>query len=305
MSSVIEYQSLKGVLDRDMAVAESRGLIDEWSPYLEELVNYASNLLGRCEKSLKGVSGTPSALIYLYYHVIQISDGVHVMCSKGCFAAAYPALRSLWEAVISIEYMLKSDFEDRSASWMACSHLDGKEYWELQDTTSRKGQEVAERKQTDKYFSNCDLAEKDQNVVQQQIEIYNTMLSRPKFSGIMSKLKKEALRGKKWYSINGGADSVRAMADDLNRLMEYIFLYSKYSAVSHAKDASRMLTIEPGVPSFAPIRSASFGLEVYSLTCSYLLEATLMISEKLRPFEKTMEQLKAVILRHRREVPKD
>ena len=115
----------------------------------------------------------------------------------------------------------------------------------------------------------------------------------------MSKLTGHAKKKKKWYSVNGGANSLWQMAEKLNRTQEYVYLYSKYSAIAHSKDSSRMLAAVEGIPCFEPIRSSSAGVEVYSLTCGYLMEATDMIVRKLRPNEDIAEQLTQIIRRHR------
>lgn len=301
MRTKVKYESLKGLLDREFAIAESKELTNEWSSYLEELVNYATKLLGRCETSLKNVPGTPATLIHLYYHMIQMADGIQVLCSQACFAACIPLLRSLWEGVLSIEYILKSDFDARSTAWLTCGHLEGKEYWELQYKSSNKGKEVVRHQRTDKYFSKLELGEKDPEVVRRQIRLYEEILNKPKFRASLSKLSKDALKKKKWYSVNGGANSVWSMAEDLDRALEYYFLYSKYSAISHAKDSRRMLSDSTGIVSFEPIRSLSSAIEAYSFTCGYLMEATLMMWETLRPGENVPVQLREIIVRHGRE----
>lgn len=298
MEGMIVHKSLEGILDREVAIAEAKELIDKWSPYLMELVNYASNLLGRCEKSMKDVKGTPSSLIHLYRHVIQMADGIQVLGSKACFDAAIPSLRSLWEGTISIEYMLKDDFEDRSTAWLACSHLEQRRYWDSLDLSSQGGVETEELRLKDEYLRNCDLGNNDQEDVGRMVRRYDMVLQKPKFKLVLSKLPKRAQREKKWYAVNEGPMSIKGLAEDLHRFIDYRHLYSYFSSVSHAKDASRTIALASGAPCLDPIRSSTSCETVYTLACTYLMSSTQSVAAKLRPSENVIQQVMDIILRH-------
>jgi len=305
MPTELRHLPLKGILDRDIAVADAESLISEWSPYLEELVNFATHALARCQESLKGVEGTPASLIHLYYHMIQMADGIHVLCSKACFQAAFPLVRSIWEGNLSIQYMLEEGhFEYRSTAWLACSHLEGRDIWLMQDLSSQREQDIEGIRQKDKYLGSADVLEKDQDIVKKQIALYDAMLQKSKFSSVLSKLSENAQKQKKWYSVNGGQSSIRKVAEALGRTLEYELIYSNLSAVSHAKDASRTITTREGTAYLTPIRADTDGQTVYSHACAYLMDATWMIMTKLRPAEDIRKQLNEIAVRHRRIAPK-
>lgn len=277
-------------------------MINKWSPYLEELINYAANLWGRCEKSLKGIKGTPSSLIYLYYHIIQMADGIHVLCSKACFTTAIPSLRSLWEALISIEYMLQRDFEARSTAWLACCHLDARGYLEQQDMSSEKWNNFSKLKDQDRNLGCLNIAERNQPLIRSQIRAYNEVLSKPKFASVLKSMTKEAVKRGKWYAVNSGPTSICGMAEQLGRPLEYKLLYSNYSGLSHAKDTSRMIRSDGTQLYLEPIRSMQRAEEIYGLASGYLTKSALLVAGKLRPDERIREQLEKIILRHRPEL---
>jgi hypothetical protein len=305
MSKKLRHLPLKGILDRDIAVAETESLISEWSPYLEELVNFATHALARCQESLKGVEGTPASLIHLYYHIIQMADGVQVLCSNACFQAAFPLVRSIWEGNLFIQYMLEEGhFENRSTAWLACSHLEGKEVWLMQDLTSQRGQDIESMRQKDKYLGSADVLEKDQDIVKEQIALYDAMLQKSKFSSVLAKLSNSAKKNKRWYSVNSDLNTIKDLAKHLGRSLEYELIYSNLSAVSHAKDASRTITTREGTAYLTPIRADTDGQTVYSHACAYLMDATWMIMTKLRSAEDIRKQLKEIAVRHRRIAPK-
>ncbi len=75
------------------------------------------------------------------------------------------------------------------------------------------------------------------------------------------------------------------LAAELSRPLEYRCFYGPFSSLSHAKDSSRVIKLEQGVPIFVPLRSASSAVMVYTLASAYLIDTIRMIAAKLRPYE--------------------
>lgn len=124
MNDIIKHKPIKGILDRDLSIASARHIIDKYSPYLKELIDYSTNVLARCEQSLKGTKGTHLSPIFLYYQAIQFADGIEALASQSCFTATKPLLRSLMETSYSIEYMIENDYELLSKAWLVQSYLE-------------------------------------------------------------------------------------------------------------------------------------------------------------------------------------
>ena len=96
---------LKGILDLDWVEdARKREPVRSASLLLREVLNYASNVFGRCDHS-SGTGDGPILLLYL--HMIQMIDGVEVLLSQCCVDAAIPLLRSSFECLLAMDYILE------------------------------------------------------------------------------------------------------------------------------------------------------------------------------------------------------
>lgn len=98
---------LDTVLDRDIPKVQAKPLIDVASPALQEVINYATNAYERCRLSKKGLRDEAFPVIALYLHTIQMADSIEVLISNCCGSPVIPLLRSLFEAKLSIEYILE------------------------------------------------------------------------------------------------------------------------------------------------------------------------------------------------------
>ena len=77
-------EPLTKVLDRDLSIALAKDSIERCSSLLQELVNHATNAIARCATSPKGDENEDAAVLFLYYHVIEMTDGIEAVISQGC-----------------------------------------------------------------------------------------------------------------------------------------------------------------------------------------------------------------------------
>lgn len=293
-----------GILNRDLAIVESKALFDEYSAYLEELCNFASNALVRCEKSLKGIKGTPATLIFLYFHIIQMSDGVQVLCSRASYDTAVLLLRSLWEATLSVEFIVESDFEKRSTAWLASCYLKRKRSDELLRSIDGKKSKFELMQENDKVHRDTKFTLPDQMQLAKQLEQYDKMFEKQKFQEALELLGKN--RGnkkvKKWYAIDGGPNNLKELADHLEHPIEYEKIYKAFSDVSHGQDPGSAIEGIDGKQYLSPMRSDKNSILVYSMTSNYLTIATNLVVNKIRPDEDILKSIQEIRKRHGRPV---
>ncbi len=303
MSDDTLYNSLSGILNRDEAIVYAKAAIDKYSAYLRDIVNYSTNLLARCEQSLKTVRGAPVSLIHLYYHAIQMTDGIEVLASNACFVAAAPLHRSLMEAALSIDYILEDDFEGRSVAWIVASYLDRRAFFESLDGTTSKGKELSAKLKNDKIIGPDFDVKVDMALLKQQLEEFDNQLNKPKFAAISKKFR-ENKSLKKWYQIDEGPRDLFNLAKALRRPMEYETFYRIDSAILHACDSEKMLSKDKDLY-MTPIRPGKYGLSVEALyvsTGAFLNLSSLAIAGKLRQEEAVEEDIRRILLRHRPEL---
>ncbi len=276
------------LLYRELARASAREIIDIASPLLQELVNYATNAFQRCQTASAGESAEDLPLLASYLHVIEMTDGIEVLISQSCPVPAIPLLRSSFEALVTIDYILEAEYQQRSFSWLVqYVHTRLKEY-EMLDTSRKSGQDFLATLSTDKIGDYMKLP--PMSDLPQAIENLESLLSQPNYQTVESeyqRLKKTNRRKLEWYSLFGGPHNLRELSRHVGRGAQYDFLYRYWSKITHAGDLSRFLTrTNEGSPAFKPIRNPADIKDFSILTASFILDATRKVLGKFRPGEE-------------------
>lgn len=271
-------------------------IIEIASPLLQELVNYSTNALVRCETSTSGEENEDLAVLALYLHIIEMTDSIEVLVSQSCPIPAIPLIRSSFEALLSIEYILEVDYVRRSLSWLAGYVHKRLAFYESLDPSTMRGKSFQKALSADKMLRNLKLPFPDSAEVQRAIANLQRLLARPQFQPIeaeLSKCKRKYKRRPNWYRLFGGPSSLQELARHLNRNAQYEFLYRHWSTISHAHDFSRFLTrTTEGDSAIRGLRDPSQIKHVTIFTASFILNATPLVLGKFRPGEDIAEWYK-------------
>ncbi len=283
---------LQSILYRDLAKVAAREVIERSSPLLTELVNYGTNALVRCTSSVHDEPNKDLAVLFLYRHMIEMTDGVETLISAACPRPAIPLLRSSFEAWLGILYILEEDYDRRSLAWLAhyarvriASH-------ELYDVTSEKGKAFAQAVRADPYTRGMLMRQETSARAREVIERMRGLLALPQMSEVEAEYTR--LRGPKnrhpeWYELWGGPHNLRDLAEHLKKLGMYDLLYRRWSRVSHAHDFEVFLkgTNEGAVmrPLRDPGAVAEDVREVAQFASSFMLDATRRLLKRFRPRE--------------------
>jgi len=273
-------ESFKPVLDRDLSMVAARQVIDIISPLLQEVVNYASWAFKRFQTGSSGEVSVDLAPFLLFHHVIEMTDGVEVLLSNSCVAAAIPTLRSAFEARLGLEYMLAADYRNRSLGWLCAYSHEKLGIYELVEPTTQGGVEFGKAwmlEHKDAAPSHPDAPKGIANLQSFLAEPYMVPIEQE-----YQRLKKAGRRTPHWYSLFGGPTTLRKLTAQLNRQTEYDALYRNWSRVAHAGDASRIAAASHG-DTFTRIRYPADINLIAVLALEFLLQTTKLMSEQYRP----------------------
>lgn len=302
MHNKLKYEPLKGILDREDSVASGNDLINKYSPYLKELVNYATHLIVGCQRSSTKIDGNHIGLISLYYQTIQYADAIEVMLSNACVPATAPLERSLQEATIYIEYMLQKDYDDRSVAWIVEYFLNLKHSIEKLDISTERGKDFHALIKAHKYGEFAKLANIDHDNNAATVEQVDRLLNDPKYEHIVAQFRTTGKKKiKKWYSVNNGPRTIKGVADKLNQSFEYQTTYNLLSDSVHSRKLHNCLVELQGKPSFVPMRYIARGnIEAICANVgALLLTATKLIASKLGEDESVTDKWMEIVNRHR------
>jgi hypothetical protein len=275
---------LESILYRELSKVEAKEFIDIASPLLQELVNYATNVLARCVSSSSKLD-EDVAILALYRHIIEITDGIEVLIAQSGAIPAIPLLRSSFEASLSIEYILEKDavYTRRSLAWLIGYVHKRLDMYERFDPSTSKGREFKRLFDQDKTVS--DIKMPPSSEAQKAIANLQSMLSKPHLQDVEKEYSRYK-RAPNWYHLFGGPLNLRALAEYLNRGAQYEFLYRQWSTTAHAQNLLPFLArTEKGESAIGRLRNPKEMKTVVSFASTFILDATRLILGKLRPGE--------------------
>lgn len=281
---------IKGVLDRDLAIANAKDIIKIAGPALREAVNYSVNLFGRIQSSISQEKHEDQPIPYLYLHIIEMADGIEVLINNSCSNAAIPQLRSIFESLLYMEYLCKENFEQRALAWVA-QYLHSKlDQFDKLDESSKKG--VSAKKVFEAELKFIKRPPINQNELHNKIDGIKKILTEPQFVPIeneRNRLKKLDKLGRwpNWFQLFGGPSNLGDLASHLSKNSQYDILYRYWSSISHAHDISRFfIKADDSKLYFTKLRDSSDMILIFQLTISWVNEAAILVTQKLRPDEE-------------------
>lgn len=214
-------EALKTLLYRDLSKAAASEIIGLASPLLQESVNYSTNALVRAFTS-SARTDEDFAVFALYRQVIEMTDGIEVLISASCPDPAIPLLRSCFEAMLAVEYILESrkDYTRRALAWLVGHVTQRLKLYDRLDPDTEAGKGFKESIETDKTLVGLDLdLSKEARAARANLE---PILERPHIKPIYDEFRR---CGKpRWYKLFDGPSNLRELAIHLKRGGQYDYL---------------------------------------------------------------------------------
>lgn len=270
-------EPLECILYRDLSKVEAKPLADVASRLLQELVNYGSSALVRCATSASGGQDEDLAILALYRHTIEMTDGIEVLIAEACAACAVPLLRSSFEGLLSIEYLLEDsrEYARRSLSWLVAYVHERLGMYRRLDSTTEEGKRFRRLLDEDQAVSRVQLPPLPQ--VKKWRANLEALLAKPHLQPIEAEFNQHG-RKPRWHALFGGPVTVQALAEHLNRGAQYEMLYRYWSRTVHAQDALALIAT-------GRLRDPAEIGGIATLASTFLLTATRLVMARLRPGE--------------------
>lgn len=231
----------KDVLCRELEPKEYKDLLIQITGIIEECVNFGTHILVWCSEKPKK-DGSDSTIILIFRHIIENLDAITVLIKHGCADPTEPLLRSIFEALIGLEYILEKDTLQRALSYkVAHAHRQISLYKKL-DPTTDQGKQFKKILSNDSSLKNMVLPDVDTNKLIANLE---NMLRKPQYISVNKEWKnyKKANKGNpNWFSLFGGPRNINTLAYHVNRGGLYEFLYRIWSQSVHVTGVIRNIT---------------------------------------------------------------
>ena len=201
---------------------------------LRNLANYGSNLVIRAYESSPKKMADVVVCGVLLKQVVAMVDAAEVLLSAGCVHASFLPARTAFEASIYIDWILKGDSERRATRYIVANFRDER-LWAarcIPGTTEEAAfTKIAQTLGVDVHANRPTLTT---DAVSHLAEV-DRILAQPNLASIdheFNKIRGNRKRDPEWYELDG-LKSIRQVAENVGRLPEYEFFYSKGSQVTH------------------------------------------------------------------------
>lgn len=234
-------EPLQRLLDRDFQRVAVHPLIQVACPLLREIVNYGTNVFGRCETDTKyaRVADIPGeghlAILLLYLHIVEMIDAIEVMLAQSVAVPSLLQLRSAFEAFLQLEWILQEDTLQRVYAYLVYDFRNRLKLYQSLDPSSAEGKQHKAIITKDRWASSMpfphvpELAARIQNL--------EALLTEPHFATV------NAVYDAKlpWYGLFGGPRNIEQLANALELPLWYEILYRESSHTTHALYLARNL----------------------------------------------------------------
>ena len=276
-----ETQSYRPILDRELSARNMEPLDDIALRPLREAVNEATRAAKRCLEAATSTRDAHVAPFSLYRQSIQLADGIEVLLSKSCVEAAIPLLRSLFETVLGLKYILEKNDSYRARS-LAC--LCGDTQRRLDFFRAVRDGRITEE-------LSARLGEKyiEERVVP-EIEKLQAALDKPHMEDVLKAYAERQKRWRfpRWYSLdNEELTSLGKLAAHVDCKDMYLLGYSRWSGVVHGNSVTEAFEpVGDGEAALKQIRHPEKLCEIAERTLDFLSDATLEMLGRFRPAEE-------------------
>lgn len=279
---VTERESLEGLV-HPAACEEAQLYIQSHGACVRLMLSRASSLTAllcawECQEPAEKES-----LHALFLQMIEMADAVDVLLRRCVPVPACLQVRSMFEALLSVEYIVQEDGPSRALAWQYFRLMERLRQSERQDPSTARGQQWAEAVAHDNV--GWALTPPPPAMVHRDVEGARRELLEPRFGAVRKLVEDCGVKHddgvRHWYSLAGGPKSLRELATHLGRSAQYSALYSYWSEIGHAGDMSYpSCRARSGVTS-RPIRDPRMLKQVAVLAVTLLLSAARQIAARM------------------------
>ena len=267
----MKYKEVDDVLPRNIE-NDLEVLLIKFSTLINDGVNFGTNLMKwDSEKQRAGDENMPP-LLFLR-NIIELSDAISILVKSSSIDSCKTILRSLIENIFSLEYLLETESEKRSISYIVWYiHRELTLYDKLTSTT-QSGVQFKKELEKDRMIDDAKEYLDNPEIIQAK-KSYEDLLNSPKYISIEAEYQLTSLKKKNpnWYSLFGGPTNIEQLAKHLKFNSIYEIKYRGYSGHVHATNVleGKLIPNPDGSTSIVQIR---YPLDAQSVT---LTTATLL-----------------------------
>jgi len=211
-------------------------LLAKFSEVLEEAVNFGSQVFKWCNESLEGNADKEVPLILLFRHVLELLDAVSILIKESSAEPCKLQLRSLFEALLSINYLLEEDRKERAYAFLVCHAFREIKTYKKFDPNTQQGKQfrgVLKGSILDDldFGGRYDL----EKMANRKKELFKKEGYKEAYKELDT-LRENGRKNPNWYEFYDGPRDLEQLAIHLNKREYYEIFYRYWSNYVHATD---------------------------------------------------------------------
>lgn len=270
------------------------GILSHYSSTIAETVNFGSTVFQWIlERTHEGDHHI--AAFSFYRRSLDLLDSISVLIKNSCVSPCKVLLRSLFEAMLSLEYMMQSDFERRGRDYILC--LKHKERDSLRQ--SLKGdplhQEYIGIFRNDALLQNMRHPDIPEAEIKEAIRLKERIFTAAAYADSESsyqevKAKRDGRNPQWWFSLHGGPRDICELAARMKRPGQYEMLYRDWAGYSHGTGGmNEHVEIRKGEIAIPQLRVPKDAEHITFMAIQYAVTITgLMVREYARDKAKEL-----------------
>ncbi len=214
-----------------------RKILRRFSEFLDEIVNFGTHAFKWClDTEKKGDEHVP--IFLSFRHILELLDSISVLIRESCAEPCKLLLRGIFECLLSIEYLLQENTEQRGKDFLIWYRHHRLKILRRHDPDDNLYKEFLACLAKDKTLSGITFPVFPD--IKSRIAYYSTLFSNPSYlesEKEYQRIKKTTKKVPKWwFNMHGGPGDIQELADRLGRPAQYEVLYRNLSDFSHGID---------------------------------------------------------------------
>lgn len=250
-----------------------QNILDMYSSYLEEAVNFGTNLLLWKAEEYKDES--PVSDLF-FRNFLDLLDSLSILVGHGSREGSVIILRSVFEVNLSIHFICEKHTDLRAYSFLVVDTINQLNEIDRADRGTPRGKEVRANILKEGLIKNFDEKYNKEESEKEMAEL-KEYLTCPDFVKVIEEYErvKAVKKGKpvKWYNLFDGKDSIELLAKSLNKHTFYEILYRRWSTAVHGVNVIRdkIIETEAGEMHLRALREPTGLMFVTKMACNFAI----------------------------------
>jgi len=210
-------------------------LLASYSSLIDEAVNFGSQVLvWAFEKLHKGDHHI--AVFSFYRRSLELLDTISILIRNSCVSPSRVMLRSLFEVMLSLEYMTQCDLEHRARDYILCLKHKELDYLRKFLKGDPLRSEYLNKYKNDNLLKNVTIP--DYPNIEEAIKAKERLINSEFYSD--SETSYQAIRQKRggknpkwWFNLHDGPSDICDLATKMGRPAQYEVMYRNWAGYAH------------------------------------------------------------------------